>query len=169
MKNLVFVNGTMGVGKSETCKHLKSLLTPSVFLDGDWCWDMEPFTVNDETKGMVIDNISHILGNFLNCTAFDSVIFCWVMHERSIVDSILERINADEEYRFFLFTLTATENALVSRLTKDIEAGKRKSDVIERSLERATHYNNMGSTVVDVSSVSAACAAEHIADAIKKS
>ena len=90
------------------------------------------------------------------------------MHERSIVDSILERIDANEEYRFFLFTLTASENALVSRLTKDIEAGKRKSDVIKRSLERASHYKNMGSTFVDVSSVSAACTAEYIADVIMK-
>ena len=75
LKNLIFVNGTMGVGKTETCRHLKSILTPSVFLDGDWCWDMQPFTVNDETKDMVIDNISHVLANFLNCTAFDNVIF----------------------------------------------------------------------------------------------
>jgi len=22
------------------------------FLDGDWCWDMSPFIVNDETKNM---------------------------------------------------------------------------------------------------------------------
>jgi len=36
----------MGVGKTTTSNELKKLLMKSVFLDGDWCWDMSPFIVN---------------------------------------------------------------------------------------------------------------------------
>ncbi|MCL2885137.1 MAG: AAA family ATPase, partial [Oscillospiraceae bacterium] len=34
MKRLIFVNGTMGVGKTAVCNELLSLLQPGVFLDG---------------------------------------------------------------------------------------------------------------------------------------
>ncbi len=43
MKTLYLVGGTMGVGKTTTCKALQRLLPNSVFLDGDWCWNMRPF------------------------------------------------------------------------------------------------------------------------------
>lgn len=68
MKNLIFVNGTMGAGKTTLCRELKKLLAPSVFLDGDWCWDMEPFSVTDETRRMVMDNIQTLLNRFLQCS-----------------------------------------------------------------------------------------------------
>ena len=65
MKNLILVNGTMGAGKTAVCRALQSRLEPCVFLDGDWCWDMQPFTVTEETKAVVVDNICTMLGNFL--------------------------------------------------------------------------------------------------------
>lgn len=94
MKNLIFINGTMGVGKTTTCRELQKILSPSVFLDGDWCWDMKPFIVTDETKKMVTDNICHMLNNFLACPEFQNIIFCWVMHRQEIIDSILENLNS---------------------------------------------------------------------------
>ena len=67
MKRLVIVGGTMGVGKTTTCKALKRRLAPCAFLDGDWCWDMEPFQVTWETKALVQENITFMLGLFLSC------------------------------------------------------------------------------------------------------
>lgn len=83
----------MGVGKTTVCRRLKVLLPNSVFLDGDWCWDMHPFQITEETKAMVLDNICHLLYNFLGCSAFQNIIFCWVLHEQSILDSILARLD----------------------------------------------------------------------------
>ena len=54
----------MGVGKTAVCQQLKINLSNSVLLDGDWCWDSNPFRVTDETKSMVIDNICYLLNNF---------------------------------------------------------------------------------------------------------
>lgn len=77
MKTLYLIGGTMGVGKTTVSQQLKKDLANSVFLDGDWCWDADPFQVTDETKEMVMDNICYLLNNFLHCSAYENVIFCW--------------------------------------------------------------------------------------------
>ena len=65
MKKLIIINGTMGVGKTTTCLELQKLIPKNVFLDGDWCWNMNPFVVNHETKTMVISNIVFLIDNFI--------------------------------------------------------------------------------------------------------
>lgn len=75
MKKLYLIGGTMGIGKTTTCQVLKTKLDKSVFLDGDWCWDMHPFMVNEETKKLVLENICMLLNNDLKCSVFDHIIF----------------------------------------------------------------------------------------------
>lgn len=161
MKNLVFINGTMGVGKTATCRCLQKLLPNCVFLDGDWCWDAVPFIVNDETKVMVLDNIAHLLGNFLRCSAYSNVIFCWVMHEESILNAVVERINA-HDYFLHKFTLTCSEDVLKARLEKDVKSGKREGGIIERSIARLQGYTAMATQKIDVSEITPQKAAELI-------
>ena len=91
MKTLYLIGGTMGAGKTTVCRILRDKLDRSVFLDGDWCWDMHPFQVTEETKKMVMENISFLLNNFLRCPAYDHVVFCWVMHQQGILDDLLAR------------------------------------------------------------------------------
>ena len=88
MKTLYIIGGTMGVGKTTVCQLLKHQLDRAVFLDGDWCWDAHPFAVTEETKAMVLDNICHLLNNFLACSAYEHVIFCWVLHQQEILDTL---------------------------------------------------------------------------------
>ena len=64
MKSLYLIGGTMGVGKTTVCRILKQQLPDAVFLDGDWCWDADPFVVTEETKAMVLQNICFMLGQF---------------------------------------------------------------------------------------------------------
>lgn len=152
MQNLIFINGTMGVGKSAVCRELKKLLPHNVFLDGDHCWDMTPFTVNETTCCMVLDNICALLNSFLKSGMFENILFCWVMHERGIIDEILSRLSGD--FRFHLFTLECSEKELLRRLNGDIAAGIRSQDVVSRSLERAAHYKNMRSVCIDTTNLS---------------
>ena len=65
MKNVYIIGGAMGVGKTTVCQLLKQKLNNSVFLDGDWCWDMHPFQITDETREMVLNNICYQLNNFI--------------------------------------------------------------------------------------------------------
>ena len=155
----------MGVGKTTVSKRLQGMLPGCAFLDGDWCWDMNPFVVNDETKAMVIDNIAHVLHNFLRCAALENIIFCWVMHEQEIIDRVVGEI-PDRDYTLRVFTLSCDRDALVERIEKDIRVGLRSEESIVNSLERQTHYRNMRSEKIDVSHISAEQAAAVIRDRI---
>ena len=80
-KQLILVGGAMGVGKSAVCRELLRQLTPGVWLDGDWCWNMTPFVVSEENKRMVLSNITHLLRAYLNNSSYRYVLFCWVMDQ----------------------------------------------------------------------------------------
>ena len=71
---------------------------------------------------MVTGNIVYLLRNFLRCSAYETVIFGWVMHQREIIDGLLEQLQ-DLDFRFYLFTLTLSERALRARLEDDIAMG----------------------------------------------
>ena len=57
MKNIYIIGGTMGVGKTTVCQLLKKELYNSVLLDGDWCWDSNPFQVTEETKRILMSRL----------------------------------------------------------------------------------------------------------------
>ena len=148
MKKLYLVGGTMGVGKTTICQQLKSELSNSVFLDGDWCWDASPFHVTEEKKVMVVDNICHLLNNFLHCSAYDNVIFCWVMHQQAIIDSIIQELdlaNCDVK----VISLMTDTKCLEERLMNDIEKGIRSADVLSRSMERIPLYQELNTIKID--------------------
>lgn len=92
MKNIYIIGGTMGVGKSTVSKILKEKLNNSIFLDGDWCWDAHPFQVTEETKRKVLQNICFLLNQFIHCSAYQNIVFCWVLHEQSIIERSIARI-----------------------------------------------------------------------------
>lgn len=161
MKNLIFINGTMGIGKTATSKELQKLLPKCVFLDGDWCWYMSPFVVTDETKNMVIDNISYLLNNFISCTEYENIIFCWVMHEQKILDDVLSRLKK-HDCILYKFSIVCSEQSLIARITLDIRQGIRSEDVIKRSVPRLSNYYRMDTEKIDVSDISAKRGAEII-------
>lgn len=150
MKKLILIGGTMGVGKTTVCQDLKSKLNKSVFLDGDWCWDMHPFVVNDETKEMVMNNIVYQLNQFIRCSSIENIILGWVMHEQSIIDEIVSRLDL-RDCQVYCFSLVCEANVLIQRIQKDIDMGIRNEDVIERSLQRMGLYESLNTTKIDVS------------------
>ena len=152
MKKLILINGTMGAGKTTTCQELLKILQPSVFLDGDWCWKMHPFIVNEETKNMVVNNICFLLNNFIRCSEYKYVIFCWVMHQNEIIDEILNHLNL-ENTEPYTITLTLTEEALTKRLNDDISKKIRQPDILKKSIDRIGLYSDMNTWKVDVSSI----------------
>ncbi|NJP39697.1 AAA family ATPase [Oscillospiraceae bacterium HV4-5-C5C] len=150
MKNLYLIGGTMGVGKSTTCRIMKEKLVNSVFLDGDWCWDMHPFQVTDETKQMVQGNIGFLLNSFVKCSVIDNIVFCWVMHEQGIIDEILSNLDTTG-LRVHLISLVCDPQTLKARLAKDVDEGIRTEDIIRKSVSRMPLYGVLGTVKVDVS------------------
>lgn len=150
MKTLYLIGGTMGVGKTTVCRELKNQLPRSVFLDGDWCWDMNPFVVTEETKAMVLDNITTLLKNFLRCSAYDHVIFCWVMHQQAILDQILRRLDLTG-VTVVPVSLVCSQEVLLQRLNQDVSAGLRQPDILLRSPQRLPLYDALDTHKIDTS------------------
>lgn len=148
MKKLYLIGGPMGVGKTTVCQALKRLLPNSVFLDGDWCWDASPFQVTEETKIMVMDNICHTLNNFLACSAYENVIFGWVMDHQSILDEVKSGL-ALSGVEVKAVSLICTPMQLEERLNMDVARGLRAPDVVTRSLARLPLYDALDTRKVD--------------------
>ncbi len=161
MKKLYLIGGAMGAGKSAVGRELNMIADKSVWLDGDDLWRMNPFTVSDSTKLMVMANIHAVINNFLACPDIDCVIFTWVMHEQKIIDDILSGLALDGvEVR--AVSLILSEETLKSRLEKDIAAGVRQPDIVERSLGYLKRYDLLDTKKLDVSCISPEGAAKRI-------
>ncbi len=134
----------MGVGKSTTCKALYKRLYSSVWLDGDWCWLMNPWIFSDENKRMVEENIIYLLRNFLKNSSFEYAIFSWVMHLQEIFDRIIGGLS-DMEYHLYPITLTCSPNALRERMLAD----GRGDHEIERSIGRLPLFQQLDTFKLD--------------------
>ena len=150
------------MGKTTVCQRLKMTLHNSVFLDGDWCWDANPFQVTEETKTMVLDNICYLLNSFLRCSAYEHVILGWVMHEQTIIDHITANLNMDN-CAVRSISLVANEACLRERLLKDVAQGRRTADVVERSIPWLPLYLQLNTIKIDTSNKSV----QQIVDEIK--
>ena len=164
MKNIIFINGTMGVGKSSVCRELNKLLPASVYLDGDWCWMADPFVVTDETKAMVTDNIVHLLNNFILCSEYENVIFCWVMDYESIYHSIADKLHS-ENCNIFRFTISCDEYTLKHRVENDTYQAGRD---FAKSLERMPRFDATDTVKVYNDNMTPAMTAQHIKNIIYK-
>lgn len=162
MKRLILIGGAMGVGKTAVSQELLRRLPEAVWLDGDWCWRMDPFRVTEARKRMALDNIAHLLGGFLDDESYENVIFCWVMDRQGIIDAVLAPL-AGKEFELFSFSLVCGPGTLESRLRRDVDAGLRAPDVIGRSLERLPLYSALDTEKIGTEGLSAAGAAQEIA------
>ena len=154
------VNGPMGVGKTAVCRRLVRLCAPAAFLDGDWCWNMNPFVVSEENKRMVLSNITHLLRAYLDNSSYRYVLFCWVMDQPLLFEAVLGPLR-DIPFTSHSFSLVCTEQALRERLERDVRDGIREADVIPRSLRRLPAYAALPTCKLDVTSLTpyeAACA-----------
>ena len=161
MKKIFLIGGTMGVGKTSVGQYLKSSLDNSVYLDGDWCWDARPFHVTTETKKMVINNICFLLNSFINCSVYENIIFSWVMHQQSIIDAIISRLDT-RQCDIKAISLITDEATLKNRLMADIEKGLRNKDIISRSTGRIALYNELNTIKINTVNKSIQTIAEEI-------
>lgn len=163
MKHLCLIAGPMGIGKTTAARLLSRQLPRCAFLDGDWCWDIHPFTVTEETRALVIENIAHMLNSYLRCSAVDNVVFCWVMHQQAILDDILSRL-ALSDVQVHPVALVCTPEELARRIQGDINAGLRQADVLSRALDRLACFASLDIPRLDVTDLSPAETAQSLAD-----
>jgi hypothetical protein len=161
MKNLIFINGVMDVGKTTTCKRLLELLPRCVFLDGDWCWCADPWIVTDETEAMAMKNMSYLLDSYLNCSVYENIVFGWVLHKEGMTKNVLSMIK-NAEYHLREFTLICSEGTLISRLQKDIDDGVRKNVSWDHARSTRPNFEQMDTIKIDVNDITPGQAADTI-------
>lgn len=122
---------------------------------------MHPFQVTPETKKMVMKNICFLLNQFIRCSAYENVIFCWVMHEQTIIDEILSKLETGG-CLVHTISLICDADSLRKRLQKDIDAGIRSEDVIQRSITRIGLYEKLDTEKIDVTHMTPEQTAERI-------
>ena len=149
MKKLIVINGAMGVGKTSICKELNKKLTNSVWLDGDWCMMMNPWNVTETNKKVFLDNINYLLNNFLANTAFDYVLFSWVIPREDMIDYLIKKLS---NHRFELrkITLLCEDKKLKERMLQD----GRDMFTIEKSMLYQKAYGNFDTIKVDTTELS---------------
>ena len=114
MQKLILLSGSPCVGKTAVAEYLFEQYTNSAYLDGDWCWCVNPFSVKDKRLRNGDKSMSFILSNYLN-SGFDYVFFpSVVLTDPKIRENILKDITATG-YEVISFTLTCTEETLVQR------------------------------------------------------
>lgn len=148
MKTLYLIGGAMGVGKSTVCGELNKTLPKSVYLDGDWCWNMDPFVVTEETKAMVLSNAQYLLNSFICCSELDNIIFSWVMDREEIISDLLSGLSLASA-RVVKISLVADKSALADRISRDIAAGKRDESALEKGLARLPLYDDVSAIKID--------------------
>lgn len=164
-KKLIIINGVMGVGKTTISKILYRELENSFWLDGDNCWMMNPFKVNDENKNMVLNNIGYMLNSFIKNSTSKYIVFNWVIHTDEIMNDILQRINI-KNVDVYKITLVCSKEELISRIENDIENGLRDIENINRSLEKLSLYDEMDTIKIDTTDKDFKIILEEIKDII---
>lgn len=133
-QKLIILSGSPCVGKSAAGDLLFQMYENAAYLDGDWCWCVNPFRLDDPRLREGDKAMSAVLSNYLRL-GFDYVVFCSVvaMYE-NIREGILRDI-AQEGYQVIGFTLTCTEETLRQR-------HRARGDQNECSMEwlRLPHY-----------------------------
>ncbi|MHB8071911.1 MAG: AAA family ATPase [Candidatus Cryosericum sp.] len=157
MKNLIVVGGPMGVGKSSACRELLNRTDKAVWLDGDWCWTMHPWQVNSETRAMVERNIIGLLRSFLVCSAYETVIFDWVLHTDSATRVILAGLR-DLECRVVRVSLVCSPEELRARLVGD----GRPPVAVDESLERLALYWSLEAPCLDTTGLTVSQVADRL-------
>ena len=83
------------------------------------------------------------------------------MHEQSIIDSILEKLDT-QICEVKCVSLLANEKTLCERLSMDVERGIRSEDIIERSTARIPLYQTLNTIKIDTNAKTVAMIANEI-------
>lgn len=161
MKKVIIINGPIGVGKSTVGRLLCKKLNKSAFLDGDWCFDLHPFIDDQETKEMAVDNIIHIINNYLNCSHCDYVVFNWVMDKMELYKKITDSLQVNKSCLYEI-ALICTEEALTDRWYKDNLCEWRIEEWLNVSRKSLKYFSAIDTIRIDTSNKTANDVADEI-------
>jgi broad-specificity NMP kinase len=116
-QKLVIISGSPWVGKTTVANELYQEFDNSAYLDCDWVWCVNPFSVEDPRLRNGDKNVSFVLSTYLN-SGFDYV-FCSsvVFTDKDIRENILKNIES-KNFDIIGISLMCTEKTLYERHKK---------------------------------------------------
>ena len=160
MKNILFLCGPNGIGKTTICKEIIKQLPNSAYVDSDSCRIMNPFVLNDDTIPTIAKNISDLIINYLKCPTVNTVIFSYGFHGRrkEVFQKVLVEIS-QIEHKFIPFLIWCSEEENVNRMNID----NRSAERIQRALnESRKAFEYVTYPKIDITNLSAEEAAKRI-------
>jgi broad-specificity NMP kinase len=162
MKQLIIINGAMGVGKSYACKVLNKRLMNSVWLDGDWCMMMNPLNFTPENTKMFLDNCIYLLKNFLSNPTINYIFFSWVFPREDILNYIIKQVY-DTRFEVIKISLICSDDQLITRM----RTAGRDEITIEKSIVYQEVIRLMDTVKVDTTELEEAETIEEVLKIIK--
>jgi phosphoribosylformylglycinamidine (FGAM) synthase PurS component len=147
MKRALIVLGHPGIGKTTTCKALYQTIEHSLYIDADDLWRIYPFTVSNENKRMVENNIKAVYQSFLDNPTLETFIFSWVIPHPDLFKRIKEWFNQTEN-NFFLLTCDSAHYR--QRLIND----KRDLSHLENEQSLRDNYSKMDTHQINTTHLS---------------
>lgn len=160
MKNLLFLCGPNGIGKTTICKEIVRALPNSAYVDSDPCRVMNPFVLDNDTIPTISKNISDMILNYFNCPIVQTVIFSYGFHGRrkEVFENVISQISVFQ-YNFIPYLLGCSEDENIKRMITD----KRSAERIERTInESRKAFEDISYQRIDITGISAIQAARMI-------
>ena len=116
-QKLIIISGSPCVGKTTVTEELYQKFNNSAYLDCDWVWCVNPFSIEDSRLRNGDKSVSFVLSNYLN-SGFD-YIFCSsvIFTDKNIRENIIKNIEY-KNYDTIGITLTCSEKTLFDRHKK---------------------------------------------------
>ena len=97
---------------------------------------------------MVEENITFLLNQFLENSAFDYVVFTWVLHDESIWQRLVKKLKT-ENVSIIRFSLMCESEELTRRMKGD----SRAEEIIDESIKRIPMYINQDTIKIDTTNI----------------
>ena len=143
---VIILNGPMGVGKTTVCKYIADHYPGTAFIDGDWCLDLHPFVGNRETKSMAVDNILHMIGNYMKCSVCKMIVLVWLMDDPWVLRAITDGLSALQA-EVKSVTLVCDRENLIRRWENDHNCEWRTDEWLKVSLASLPAFAAMDNTM----------------------
>lgn len=160
MKNLLFICGPNGIGKTTICKEIIRKLPNSAYVDSDPCRHMNPFILDGETIPTIAKNISDLIINYIDCPVIETVVFSYGFHgrRREVFEKVMQAVSK-RHFNLIPFLLTCSEKENIKRMDMDNRSLERKQRAIEESRKA---FDDIIYPSIDITDFSVSKAAEEI-------
>jgi adenylate kinase family enzyme len=144
------ITGPAGIGKTTVCKELFKRINGCAWLDGDWCWMVNPYPgKTPEQKKYVEKAFGYIINGYFDDTNTKVILFSWLMHSKFMFDLITEQI-VDKDYELIKIALVCSDkNIYIERMRND----RRREEQIKEADDMKL-YHQLNTNMIDVAYLS---------------